>query len=82
MVISCKNYVIYINYEYIPPTRFKMLGEHCVYPNRLTAFVNLSNQARGDCLSPYSDFLNLNTELELTGMSNPGGILHFFKLSI
>ena len=40
----------------------------------LTAPVNLSNQALGDYLRPYSDFLSLQTLLALLVVSNPEGI--------
>ena len=40
----------------------------------LTALVNLSNQALGDYLRPYSDFLSLETLLALLVVSNLEGI--------
>ena len=40
----------------------------------LIALVNLSNQALGDYLRPYSDFLSLQTLLALLVVSNPEGI--------
>ena len=39
-----------------------------------TVLANLSNHAWGDCLSPYSDFLSLQTLSLLKEVSSPGGI--------
>lgn len=44
----------------------------CQYPIFLMVLVNLSNNALGDCLSPYNPFFSLHT-LFVAALLNPGG---------